>query len=159
MQIELRQRGQGFDGLTRQIERQLATAMRKTAKPVEKAAIKAFKAATPSHFGKSKTGASYPLKFKAQDVVATAQSLKMTLQASPVGFWVMLESGAKPHKITARNKRALSWGSDDDSVARSVDHPGFAGKGSYSKGEAAAIRAVEDTIDDTLVATITRGIN
>ena len=152
MQIELRQKGQGFDGLTRQIEQQLSTGMRKTAREVAQVGVKAFKA------GAGVTSfAGYPMKFKAKKITATTTHAKIEFQASPVGFWVMLESGAKPHKITARNKRALSWGSGDDSVARSVDHPGFAGRGLYSKGEAAAIRAIEDTVEDVLVVAVSRG--
>lgn len=144
--------------LVAEINRDLSKGMKTVGTKANRAGVKAFKsAAGVSHFGHSKTGASYPLKFKVKKSTATPTKVHLHFQASPVGFWCMLESGAKPHKITAKKKKVLSWGTGDDSAAVSVNHPGMSGRGSYSKGEAAAIRAIEETVEKDLVAEVTRG--
>lgn len=144
MRFTIERTGPDVDALIDKAVRDMTTASRQSAREIAKVGVKAFKSgAGVSHF------AGYPLKFKAKKITATATRAEIEFQASPVGFWCMLESGAKPHKITARRKRALSWGTSDDTVARSVDHPGMAGRGSYSKGEAAAIEAMDKVVEDT----------
>ena len=144
MRVTFERKGPDVEHLIAKINRDMTAASRKSAREIAKVGVKAFKSgAGVSHF------AGYPLKFKAKKVTATPTHAEIEFQASPVGFWVMVESGAKPHQIRPRSKRALSWGSGDDSIARSVNHPGMAGRGAYTKGESAAIKAIDDVVEDT----------
>ena len=93
VQFTLTRRSASPETLIGQVNRDLATGMRKTGREAGKVGVKAFKAATPKSFGK------YPLKFKVKKTTATPTKVHVEFQASPVGFWAMLESGAKPHQI------------------------------------------------------------
>ncbi len=141
MRVTFERKGPDVDALIDKTVRDMQQATRKVARDVAKVGVKAFKAgAGVSHF------AGYPLKFKAKKISTAGDQATVEFQASPVGFWVMLTWGAKPHPIRPRKGKALRAGSE--TFWAHVDHPGFAGTGAYTRGEAAAIRAMDDVVED-----------
>lgn len=145
--VTVTQRGQGLDVLTERINRGLSTAMRKSTGPVSRSVVKAFKAGAGV-----RSFAGYPLKFRAKKTTATATSAVIQFQASPVGFWVILESGAAPHTIKPKSAEALAFGKYR---VEEVQHPGCAGKGSYTKGETAAIAVIPDDLENAILQAVT----
>lgn len=135
------------DVVNRQIK-QFTAANRKVGAAVNKAGVAAMKRGAPGSF------AGYPLKIKGKVTSAGGDHVEVRFQGSPVGFWCMLESGAKPHKIRPKNADALWFGGH---FLEYVDHPGFAGKGSWSKLQPALKAAVSEAVDDTYTAVIARG--
>ena len=147
MRVSVTQKGTGFDTVIGGMVRSLNQANRKTGREISRVAVKAFKSsAGVSHF------AGYPLKFKAKKITTTFDSAHIHFQASPVGFWCMVESGTRPHEIRPRNGKALRAGSE--TFWAHVNHPGTGGTGAYSRGEAAAIEAIDKIVEEVYAESI-----
>ena len=101
-----------------------------------------------------KSFAGYPLKVKAK-ATRTGTQTEVLIYGTPVGFWSMLESGAKPHPIRPREGRALRLGSD--TFYADVNHPGMRGRGVWSNARPALQAALDKAIGDTYEAVLTRG--
>jgi hypothetical protein len=141
--VTIREVGPSIDQLIDKMSRDLKGSMRTTAREVSKVGVKAFKgAAGVSSFG------GYPLKFRAKKVTANPTHALVEFQASPVGYWVIVTWGAKPHEIRPRSKDgALAWGS---AAYERVDHPGMSGNGAFTRGMTAAVAAMDEVIGDTV---------
>lgn len=135
------------DVVDRQIK-QFTAANRKVGAAVNRAGTAAMRKGAPRSF------AGYALKIKGKVTSSGGDHVEVRFQGSPVGFWCMLESGAKPHKIRPRKAKALSFGGH---VYEEVNHPGMAGRGSWSKLQPALKAAVSEAVDDTYTAVIARG--
>ena len=84
-------RGQGSTALIGDTVRSMnqAQPQRRPARSPRSPSRRSSRRPVSSHF------AGYPLKFKAKKMTTTIDSAKIHFQASPVGFWCMLESGAQ----------------------------------------------------------------
>lgn len=87
------------------------------------------------------------------------------IKPKPIGLWVYLEAGAKPHPITPRKRgrykvRALADKPKNEVFGASAQHPGTKGKKTWSRGlrvgEPVAMRVYTLTHQRELQRTATR---
>lgn len=85
------------------------------------------------------------------------------MRPKPIGLWVFLEAGAKPHTIALRTRgrrRRKGLALADGGFARSVQHPGTKGRRTWRRGIEAgtkpAMRTFELTHQRALLETFTR---
>lgn len=76
----------------------------------------------------------------------------VTLRGAPAGAFTILESGAKPHAIVPRRRKALHWG---DRFAEHVAHPGVHGRRIWT----AAGKALTDKLDDSIEKLFDQAVN
>lgn len=143
--VTIRSSGADIEQLIAEMSRDLKGSMRTTAREVAKVGVSTFKKAAGA-----RSFAGHALKFRAKKITANPTHALVEFQASPVGYWTIVEAGAQPHTIRARKAKALAWGTGDDQVARSVKHPGMAGTGAFTRGKTVAVKAMDDLIADTV---------
>lgn len=149
MDFQVRSVGPGFDAVIDRQVRDLTAASKKVGNAVKKAGTAAVRKAVPY-----KSFAGYPLKVKGK-VTASGVFTEVLIYGTPVGFWSMLESGAKPHAIRPRNKQALRLGSE--TFYEHVDHPGMHGRRVWTNAQPALKAAVDDVLSDAFEVVLTRG--
>jgi hypothetical protein len=148
VRVTVHSQGADLASLIRAQVRTTETASRKVGNVIKKAGVAAVRKAVPY-----KSFAGYPLKVKGK-VMASGVITDVRIYGTPVGFWSMLESGAKPHPIYPRKGKALRAGSE--TFWAHVDHPGMRGRGVWSNAQPALKAAVAKAIEETF-AVVTDG--
>lgn len=141
MRFTIERTGPDVDALIDRTVREMSRTSRTVGNAIKKAGVAAVRKAVPY-----KSFAGYPLKVKGK-VRAAASGVEVDIYGTPVGFWSMLESGAKPHPIRPRKGKALRLGSD--TFYAHVDHPGMAGRSVWSNARPALVAAVDKVVEDT----------
>ena len=97
-----------------------------------------------SHWGWSPAKGSYRApKLGAYYDVKGYEHATALLRPKPIGLWVFLEAGAKPHAMQMRTRgrgRRKALKLVDGGFARSVQHPGAKGKRTWTRGLEAGTR-------------------
>jgi hypothetical protein len=97
----------------------------------------------------------YPLVVRIDRAKVTKRTTTITLYGSPAGFWAWAEDGASRHTIRAR-KRATKTGRPPALFGElqhpmgEVTHPGFAGRGAWTR----TVEAAERELDGILLAAL-----
>ena len=147
MRVTIEQTGPSVEAITARQIRELTAASKKLSGVIKKVGTAAVRRAVPY-----KSFAGYPLKVKAK-ATRTGTQTEVLIYGTPVGFWSMLESGAKPHAIRPRKGKALRLGSE--TFYADVNHPGMAGRGVWSNARPALQAALDKAIGDTYDAVLT----
>ena len=91
-----------------------------------------------SHWGWSPVKGTYRApKLGAYYDVKGYENATALLRPKPIGLWVYLEGGARPHAITNRTRgrnRRKALALQGGGFAKAVNHPGTRGKKSWSRG-------------------------
>lgn len=145
MEVTVRATGPTLEQLTRTASRNLRTANRSVGRQVAKVGRKAITAKAPRMFGRKLT--------TRPKVNASAATVTVLFPASPAGAWAIAETGADPHPIRPRQRKALRFGGR---FAAHVNHPGVNGAKAWTAAgrrlERAVRPAIEDEYDEALDA-------
>lgn len=89
----------------------------------------------------------YQLTAREENRRVTPEGASVTVFGSPAGFWTWRETGARPHTIRPRGKRALA-GALRHPVMGPVVHPGFAGRQAWTRTVEAATAEINALAED-----------
>ena len=96
----------------------------------------------------------YPLLVYISKAKTTKKTTTITLYGSPAGFWAWAEDGARRHTIRARRRatetgRSALYGELQHPMGE-VEHPGFAGRGAWTK----TVDAASEELDQVLLGAL-----
>jgi hypothetical protein len=138
VEIRVRPVGISFDQLSHDVARRYKAANRQVGRGVAKVGKAAIRKGAPRMWGK-------PLTCKTK-VDSWSDHAEVTFQAQPAGGWAIAESGARPHPIAPRSRKALAF---NGRFAAHVAHPGSGGHKAWSKAGQRLAAAIEPEIQDT----------
>jgi hypothetical protein len=140
VEVRVKTVGAGFDEVIARQLRDMKAANKTVGNAVKKAGVAAHKKAFPY---KSFMGGRYPLKIKGK-VKSEASGVEVEIYGTPIGFFAMIESGTRPHKIRPRSKESLAFG---QRAYEEVDHPGASGTGAWTKSAKAAEKPMREAVE------------
>lgn len=147
MRVTVTQKGPTLESLTAETIRDLRAANRKAGRELSRVGIAAMRDGAPTMWGKR-------LAVKSE-VDAWPDRVTVEFYPAPgsAGGWAIAESGARPHDIHPRARKALKF---SGLWSANVDHPGARGRRAWSlAGERLAAvldRQVESVYDDAMDA-------
>jgi hypothetical protein len=146
--IRITPKGQTFEALIRQSNRDLKKANRKVASPVSKKGIKAIKSGAPTFRGKQLTAKT--------ETHTSGRGVMITFYGTPAGAWAIKETGTDgPYPIRPKRAAVLAFPGAGRKTGRGrsgvqayvLKHPGIAGRREWTKAGPRLEHAVGPTIE------------
>ena len=135
MRVTVTPKGPTLDTLTRDTIRDLRAANRRAGRQVAKTGGAAMRKGAPRKLGVKDEVESWPDRWSVEWFPAPRTS----------GAWAIAESGARPHTIDPRRRRALAFAGR---YAANVNHPGTAGRQAWTKAGARLADVLDRDIID-----------
>ena len=142
MRVTIEAKGRDPGQLIRETERDMKRATREVAKPVAAAGRKAILATAKSHGAARFAGKTLGVKTKTH---ASATKATIEFRGAPAGAWTIATTGAKPHPIRPRRRKALAF---NGRFAERVAHPGVHGRQVWTLAGPALDEAIRPVIVD-----------